>query len=66
VEHESIVMSVLEEQFPGIIAEVEADDDSVDEDSTTGQMAEESNINDVAALRDALENMLRVIVGRTY
>jgi hypothetical protein len=58
VEHELIVMNVLEESFPGIIAEVEADDDSVDEDNITGETAEESNINDVAALRDALENMV--------
>ena len=58
VEHESIVMSVLEELFPGIIAaEVEADDDSVGEDSTSKEMIEKPNCNDVAALRNALENM---------
>jgi hypothetical protein len=65
VEYESIVMNVLEELFPGIIAEVEADDDSVEggkptiavKDSTTKETAEKSNCNDVAALRDALENM---------
>jgi hypothetical protein len=65
VEYGSIVTKVLEELFPGIIAEVEADDDSVKEDkltaaikgSTAGEMAEEANGDDVAALRDALENM---------
>jgi hypothetical protein len=50
---------------PAIIAEVEADDDSVEGDtptaaakeSTTKEMAEESNCIDVATLRNALENM---------
>jgi hypothetical protein len=65
VEHESIVMNVLEELFPGITAEVEADDDSAEgdkpitavKDSTTKEMAEKLNCNDVTALRNALENM---------
>jgi hypothetical protein len=56
VDHKSIVMNVLEELFPGIIAELDADDESVEE-SVAGEMAEELNGNDVAALRDALENM---------
>jgi hypothetical protein len=56
VEYRDVVDKVLEEMFPGVLAELVAEDDLPDE-GTTEETVTESNGNDVAALRDALANM---------